>query len=65
MTTTNTTPLRYVGGMPAVTVVLRSGRTVTVERGDTFDALPAEVDALSGRPDFEVASPSDESTPKE
>jgi hypothetical protein len=55
VTTPSTTPYVYDGPFDAVAVVLPSGRTAHVNRGETLDALPSEVAALDAAEGFKPA----------
>lgn len=44
------TRFSYVGPLPAVVVVLPSGRVMTVARGEVLDVLPNEAEALTAIP---------------
>lgn len=47
------TELRYVGGLPSITLVFGStGRSLSVLRGETLELLPNEAAALDERTDF-------------
>lgn len=48
--------------LDAADVVLPTGRTVTVRRGDHLDALPGETAALDALPDF-TRDPGEEPDP--
>ena len=47
-----TVELEYVGGVSPVTLVMPTGRSVTVVRGEVVEFLASEAVGLEGRDDF-------------
>jgi hypothetical protein len=51
----------YDGPIETIVIRLPSGRTPEVSRGETFDAIPSEVDALDALPDWTRTAPINDS----